>query len=133
MSRRLAILLAEDNPGDVFLVRQALLEHRVESELYIANDGDKLTALLARPGVDVPAPDILILDLNLPRMDGPELFRRVRAHPLCANSSLIVISSSDADRDHAWTSEFGLSHYFRKPSHLDEFLQLGAIVRTLTS
>jgi CheY-like chemotaxis protein len=133
MSKRLAVLLAEDNAGDVFLVREALLEHRLDFELYLAGDGDKLTALLERVGIDVPAPDVLMLDLNLPCIDGPELFRRVRAHPLCAHTPLIVISSSDAARDHAWTSEFGVSHYFRKPSHLDEFLQLGAIVRKLTS
>ena len=133
MSKRLAVLLAEDNAGDVFLVREALLEHRLDFELYLAGDGDTLTALLERVGIDVPAPDVLLLDLNLPCIDGPELFRRVRAHPLCAHTPLIVISSSDAARDHAWTSEFGVSHYFRKPSHLDEFLQLGAIVRKLTS
>jgi CheY-like chemotaxis protein len=133
MSKRLAVLLAEDNAGDVFLVREALLEHGLDFELYLAGDGDKLTALLERVGIDVPAPDVLMLDLNLPCIDGPELFRRVRAHPLCAHTPLIVISSSDAARDHAWTSEFGVSHYFRKPSHLDEFLQLGAIVRKLTS
>jgi chemotaxis family two-component system response regulator Rcp1 len=133
MSKRLAVLLAEDNPGDVFLVREALLEHRLDFELYLAGDGDKLTALLERIGIDVPGPDVLLLDLNLPCIDGPDLFRRVRAHPLCAHAPLIVVSSSDAARDHAWTSEFGVSHYFRKPSHLDEFLQLGAIVRKLTS
>jgi DNA-binding response OmpR family regulator len=133
MSRRLAVFLAEDNPGDVFLVREALLQHNLDFELFLAADGDKLTALLGRIGTDVPVPDVFLLDLNLPCIDGPELFRRVRAHPLCAHTPLIVVSSSDTARDHAWTSEFGVSHYFRKPSHLDEFLKLGAIVRGLTS
>jgi len=133
MSRRLAIFLAEDNPGDVFLVREALLQHHLDFELYLSSDGDKLTALLERINVDVPVPDIFLLDLNLPRIDGPELFRRVRAHPFCAHTPLIVVSSSDSARDHAWTSEFNVSHYFRKPSHLDEFFKLGAIVRDLTS
>ncbi len=129
MNSPLVLFLAEDNPGDVLLVRQALREHRLEFELFVAPDGDKLDALLRRVGKEVPAPDVLLLDLNIPRADGPELFRRVRSHPLCADAPLIVFSSSDSPRDRSWTSEFRVSRYFRKPSEWEEFMKLGEVVR----
>src|ERR1700761_1364149 len=132
MTAPIVVFLAEDNPGDVFLVRHALQARKFEFELFIAEDGDKVDALLDRIGKDVPAPDILLLDLNLPKMDGPELFRRVRAHPACESVPLVVVTSSDAPKDHAWTGEFQVSHYFRKPSRLTEFMQLGEIIETLT-
>lgn len=132
MTAPIVIFLAEDNPGDVFLVRHALQERQLDFELFVAEDGDKIEALLDRIGKDVPAPHILLLDLNLPKMDGPELFRRVRSHPACADVPLVVVTSSDSPKDHAWTGGFRVSHYFRKPSRLAEFMQLGEIIETLT-
>jgi CheY-like chemotaxis protein len=133
MNAPLLILLAEDNAGDVLLIRRALESHQVECKLIVAEDGDKVTAILARIGQDLPAPDVLILDLNLPRMDGRDMFQRVRAHPACSRTPLIVVTSSDSPADLAWTSAFGIAHYFRKPSNLDEFFQLGAVVKALTA
>src|SRR5271154_5057760 len=88
MNAPLLILLAEDNAGDVLLIRRALESHQVECKLIVAEDGDKVTAILARIGQDLPAPDVLILDLNLPRMDGRDMFQRVRAHPACSRTPL---------------------------------------------
>jgi chemotaxis family two-component system response regulator Rcp1 len=132
MKSPLVILLAEDNPGDVFLVREALREHRLEFELFVAENGDKVAALLERVGKSVPQPDVLLLDLNLPGIEGKQLFQQVRAHPLCANVPIVVVTSSDSPKDRAWTSEFQVSHYFRKPSDFEEFLSLGAVVREVT-
>ncbi len=127
----LRILLAEDNYGDVVLVRTALAHQRREFELFVAEDGDALAELLAKLGHDIPAPDLLLLDINLPRIEGPVLFRMVRDHPLCAKLPLIVVSSSDSLKDHEWTEQFGVAAYFRKPSDFDQFMQLGAVVRNL--
>lgn len=129
MKSPLVILLAEDNPGDVFLVREALREHRLDFELFVAENGEKITALLERLGKTVPQPDVLLLDLNLPGVEGREMFVQVRAHPLCTNVPIVVVTSSDSPKDRAWTSKFDVSHYFRKPSEFDEFLKLGAVVR----
>ena len=126
-----AILLAEDNPGDVFLVRQAMAEYRLEAELFVAGDGDEWLALLQRIGEDVPRPDLMLLDLNIPRIDGPELFRSTRAHPLCSDVPLLVVSSSDSVKDRAWTSEYRVAGYFRKPSDYKEFLKLGSVMRDI--
>ena len=133
MSAPIVVFLAEDNNGDVLLVRRALRTHQLDGELLVAQHGGEVTSLLERIGNDIPAPDVLILDLNLPRMDGPELFERVRAHPLCSQTPLIVVTSSDSPRDHEWTSAFNVAYYFRKPSSLDEFLTLGAVVKSITS
>ncbi len=132
MTTPLVVFLAEDNICDVLLIRRAFEEHQLQFELLVAADGDEVTALLGRIGKDLPAPNLLMLDLNLPRMEGKELFRCVRAHPLCGKIPLLVATSSDSPHDHAWTSEFEVAHYFRKPSKLDEFLRLGAVVRNLT-
>jgi CheY-like chemotaxis protein len=127
------ILLAEDSQSDTFLIRLALREHQIDSQLFLAENGDRMVQLLEKIGSEIPAPDLLMLDLNLPCIDGPELFRKVRMHPCCSETPLVVVTSSDAPRDHDWTSEFRVSHYFRKPSSLPEFLKLGAVVRDLLS
>ena len=76
-----------------------------------------------------PCPDIVLLDLNLPKVDGPEVLTEFRKHPECARTPVIVISSSDAHKDRERMAGLGISRYFRKPSDLDGFLRLGALVR----
>lgn len=127
------ILLAEDNPGDVFLVQQALEEHEIEHELQVAKDGAEALDLLARMGKpgQPPCPDLLLLDLNLPKVDGPQVLTEFRKHPQCAQTPVIIVSSSDALRDLARLTALGVSNYFRKPTDLVAFLQLGAVVRAV--
>jgi len=129
--RSLVILLAEDNPGDVLLVRQALREHFSDIEMFVADTGEKAAALLDRVGKELPRPDVLVLDLNLPGVEGTELFQKVRDHPLCADTPIVVVTSSNSPKDRAWTATFGIAHYFRKPSDFDEFMKLGAVVREI--
>lgn len=131
MSSRSVILLAEDNPGDVLLIRDALQGQLSNFDLLVAEDGDKVISFLDRFGNDLPGPDILLLDLNLPRVDGPDMFRRIREHPLCTEVPLVVISSSDLPRDRAWTDGFRVACYFRKPSTYDAYMKLGEVVNSL--
>jgi len=77
----------------------------------------------------LPCPDLMLLDMNLPKVDGPEILSAFRKHPRCAQTPVIVITSSDAGRDRERMAQFGIAHYFKKPSSLDAFLKLGAIVR----
>lgn len=127
----LRILLAEDNPGDVLLVQHALAEHNIDCELKVMRDGAEALDFVMRIGQpgEPPCPDLLLLDLNLPRIDGQELLKEFRNHPQCSHTPVVVITSSDASRDRARMSELGISYYFRKPSDFDEFMSLGAIVR----
>lgn len=133
--RPLHILLAEDNQADVWLVRQALEEHRIPHRLYVVKDGAEAIAYVARLGNpdDLPCPDILLLDLNLPKADGTEVLREFRQHPKCAHTPVIVVTSSSAARDLARIGELGISSYFQKPVDLDEFLRLGAVVKEVVA
>lgn len=133
MTSRLAIFLAEDNPGDVMLVRQALHEHKIDFELYLAETGGGVTRLLDRIGHDIPRPDLFLLDLNLPGIEAQELFRRVREHEYCGDAPIVVVTSSESSRDRAWTAHFRINHYFRKPLEFEEYMKLGAIVRNVLS
>jgi len=125
------ILLAEDNPGDILLVQLALREHRISHELHVVRDGEAAVAFAAtggQPGGRV-RPDVILLDMNLPKMDGPAILSEFRKHAWFSPTRVIAISSSDAQKDRAEMAALGVEHYFKKPSDLYEFLLLGAVVR----
>jgi CheY-like chemotaxis protein len=129
----LHILLAEDNRGDVLLIRQALLEYSIKHELHVVSDGAEAIRFIERMGGwdGPPCPDLVLLDLNLPKFEGQQILQAFRERPDCASTPVIVVSSSDAPRDKARIAEFGIAQYFRKPSELDEFMKLGGMVRDL--
>lgn len=129
----LHILLAEDNPGDRLLVDEALRQHGLDHKLHVIEDVDKAAAYLERLGKfpDAPCPDVMLVDLNLPKASGYELVKMFREHPECAQAVLIIMTSSDAPKDRQMAAELGAAYYFRKPSDLDAFLELGRIVRNL--
>jgi chemotaxis family two-component system response regulator Rcp1 len=132
MRLRLQILLGEDNPGDVLLVRRALNEHRVEYELHTMRDGSEAAVFMEGvEGGGLPCPDLFLLDLNLPKLDGCELLVLLRAHPLCGDKPVIIISSSGAESDRRRATDAGATRYYQKPSDLKEFMKLGALVREL--
>jgi chemotaxis family two-component system response regulator Rcp1 len=127
----LHILLAEDNRGDVLLVREALQEHNIEHELFVVQDGAQAIEFIRRMGKpgEANCPDLMLLDLNLPKADGTEILSEFRRHPQCSGTPVIVVTSSDAPKDRARAAEFGIAHYFKKPSEFEEFMKLGAVVR----
>ena len=131
----LHILLAEDNFGDVLLVRQALTEHQIDHELHVVKDGDEALQFLERMGEagEPPCPDVLLLDLNLPKVDGPQVLQAFRKHPACAQTPVIVVTSSDAPTDRKRVEALGATAYFRKPSELSEFMRLGAVVKEVVN
>jgi two-component system, chemotaxis family, response regulator Rcp1 len=125
------ILLFEDNPGDIFLVQEALQKHHIRHPLHVIQDGEEALVYVARigePGGE-PLPDIVLLDLNLPRADGGQILSAIRRHPVCARVPVIVVSSSSTPKDQARMTQLGISRYFRKPIDFDEFMQLGVVVR----
>lgn len=134
MSRPLAIFLAEDNPGDVQLVREALREHHIEHQLCLAKDGTEARRYIQCMGTDpdAPRPDLILLDLNLPQASGFELFLQFRKHPLCTHTPVIVVTSSDTLNDRRRAAELGAARYFRKPSDFEDFLKLGAVLREVS-
>jgi len=126
-TRPLRILLAEDNPADVYLVREALREQGLEFVLDVVEDGEKAFQYLERAEADpsVPCPDLFIVDLNMPKRSGTSFLKRIRQSGLCGNSPVVILTSSDSPRDRQETLELGASRYIRKPSDFDAFLRVG--------
>lgn len=127
----LHILLAEDNRGDILLVREALQEHQIEHKLHIVEDGHKALEYVVRMGKlnEEPCPDVMLLDLNLPKADGPTVLSAFRKHPEGERTPVIVVTSSDSPKDRARMKELGISYYFRKPSDFTSYMQLGAVIK----
>ena len=104
---------------------------RFRNDLRVVRDGEEALAFIRSMGEPgpIPCPDIVLLDVNLPKVEGAEILSEFRKHPQCAETPVIVITSSDAYRDRDRMAQLGIAHYFKKPSDLDEFLKLGAVVR----
>jgi CheY-like chemotaxis protein len=126
------IVLAEDNPADVGLVRAALREHGVDCELHVS-DGEEVLSFINSLDLDskIPCPDLLLLDLYLPKRDGNEILKYLRASERCAQTPVVILTSSDAPSDHENAEKNAAIHYFRKPSTLGKFLELGIIVKAV--
>ncbi len=124
------IFVAEDNPGDVYLVRMALQEHGVKGDLQLSEHGDQASRALREMAAG-QRPDLVLMDLNLPGKGGIEILSELRSDERFENVPVVVMTSSAAASDRAAAEELGISHYFRKPTHLTEFLALGGIIKTL--
>jgi two-component system, chemotaxis family, response regulator Rcp1 len=123
-SRPVEILLVEDNPGDVRLTREALKEGKVRNNLYVASDGMKALAFLRREGEfsDAPRPDLILLDLNLPRKDGREVLEEVKADPQLRLIPVVILTSSQAEQDIVRAYDLHANCYISKPVDLDQFI-----------
>jgi CheY-like chemotaxis protein len=131
MCASVTILLAEDNPGDVFLVRRALEKNDLDCKLIVVEDGQAALHFMEEADADceVAFPDLVLLDLNLPRATGSRVLTRIRQSPRCAGTPIIVITSSDSPLDRESAASLGATGYFQKPGDLAGFMQLGRIVR----
>jgi len=125
------ILLAEDNVGDVMLVQEALAAHHVENTLHVVTDGQQALDFVARLGEaqNRPYPDLVLLDMNLPKADGATVLAAFREHKDCTSTPVIIVSSSDSPKDQSRVAALGVNHYFRKPPDFDEFMKLGSVVK----
>ena len=132
---RLSLLLVEDSPADVFLVNHAIQQEGLNVQLQVAEDGEAAIAIIDKVDSEqqVPPPDVMLLDLNVPRRSGNEVLERLRRSPRCQNVPVVMISSSDSPLERKRAFELGATEYFRKPSTLPEFMKLGAVVREVHS
>jgi CheY-like chemotaxis protein len=119
------ILLVEDNPGDVRLTREAIEQGQISNTLHVATDGvEALDYLYQRSDhADAPRPDIVLLDLNLPRKDGDEVLEEINADPDLSTIPVIIMTSSDAEEDVTRSYELQANAYLKKPVHPDEFIE----------
>jgi CheY-like chemotaxis protein len=128
----LSILLVEDNPADVTLVREALDEHAVEADLIVISNGEDAFRFIDAVALGTAAcPSLIILDLNLPRRSGREILAHFRKAAGCTDVPVVILTSSDAPRDREQTAALGATHYIRKPSNLEEFMAIGALLKAM--
>ena len=130
MDRTPRILLVDDNAGDVDLTQEAFRECGVHAHFYIAADGQEALNFLFRDGpfADAPTPDLIILDLNLPRIDGRQVLARIKVAPLLRRIPIVVLSTSSRAQDIHACYELMANTYIVKPTQWDQLLQ---VVRTL--
>lgn len=129
-SRIVEILLVEDNPGDARLTREALKEGRVRNNLHVAQDGVEALEFLRRAGrfADAPRPDLILLDLNLPRKDGREVLTEIKRDSDLRFIPVVVLTTSEAEQDVLRSYELAANCYITKPVDLEKFL---TIVRSI--
>ena len=120
------ILLVEDNPGDVRLTQEAMREARMSNTLHVARHGAEAMDFLRQSGdfKDAPRPDLVLLDLNLPRLSGREVLKQMKDDPELRRIPVIVLSTSDAQRDVAESYDLHANCYINKPVDFDEFLKV---------
>ena len=120
------ILLVEDNPGDIRLTREAFKEGKLKNELHVATDGIEAMAFLRKEGKyrDVQRPDIILLDLNMPKKDGREVLEEIKTDKYLKNIPVIILTTSEAERDIISTYENHANCYITKPVDLDQFIEI---------
>jgi CheY-like chemotaxis protein len=131
MNQPFEILIAEDNPADVALVREALKMHDVNCVLHVLRDGEQALTLLDSLDKDPKTPrvDLLILDMHLPKHDGEDILKRLRSTEHYAQTPVIAMTSYASSGIEAKAISHAPVSYFRKPSTLEELSELGLVVR----
>ena len=124
--RPFEILLAEDNPGDVRLTREALRNTSISHNLYVVPDGVEALAFLLHQGnyATVPKPDLILLDLNMPRMDGRRVLTYIKADAELRRIPIVILSSSQNESDVQSSYDLQANCYITKPSDFDQFIKV---------
>jgi two-component system, chemotaxis family, response regulator Rcp1 len=120
------ILLVEDNPSDVILTQIAMRECKIANQLQVASDGEQALRMLRGQGdsANRPRPDLILLDLNLPRMDGRELLAELKRDESLRTIPVVVLTTSDAERDVVESYELHANAYITKPIDMDQFVRV---------
>lgn len=126
------ILLVEDNPADVRLTQEALKEAKVVNRLSVVMDGEEAMAFLRREGrhVEAPRPDLILLDLNLPRMDGREVLAQLKSDPDLRRIPVVILSGSSAEEDLVRAYDLHANCYVVKPVGAEEFAKIVKAIPT---
>src|SRR5580704_12967692 len=116
---------------DVLMVEEAIEHQNLSVDLHVVDDGEKACEFLEQAGSDPSAviPDVLLLDLNLPKRTGKDVLVCLRRSNVCQNIPVLIISSSDSSKERDELMGLGVAGYFRKPASYDEFLKLGSLLQ----
>lgn len=120
------ILLVEDNPTDLDLTRRAFARLKLTNPMEVARDGQEVLEMIPRWGGALPLPLVILLDLKLPRVDGLEVLRQLRAHPVTRSLPVVILTSSNEDGDIQAAYQLHANSYILKPVNFDKFLEVAA-------
>jgi CheY-like chemotaxis protein len=124
--RAIEVLLVEDDPGDVLMTKEAFEDYMLQNTLHVVNDGVEAMDFLRRQGehTDAPRPDLVLLDLNLPRMDGREVLQAIKSDPELASIPVVVLTTSEAEEDVLRSYSLHANAYVTKPVDFERFIQV---------
>ncbi|MGQ4616005.1 response regulator [Nocardia sp. R7R-8] len=122
--RPIDILLVEDDPGDELMTREAFEDNKIGNTLHVARDGEEALEFLYRRGrhADAPRPDLILLDLNLPKYDGRQVLEKIKADPELSHIPVVVLTTSAAEEDILRSYRLHANAYVTKPVDLDQFV-----------
>jgi chemotaxis family two-component system response regulator Rcp1 len=125
-AKPIEILLIEDNPGDVRLTKEVLMEGKVRNHLQVVGDGVEAMAFLRRENnyAEAPRPDLILLDLNLPKKDGREVLQEIKEDGQLKSIPVVVLTTSEADEDILRSYDLAANCYITKPVDLDQFIRV---------
>jgi CheY-like chemotaxis protein len=124
--REIQVLLVEDDPGDVLMTREAFEDYKVHNQLHVVNDGEQAMAFLRNEGeyADLPRPDLVLLDLNLPRMDGRQVLDAIKSDPELSSIPVVVLTTSEAEDDVLRSYSLHANAYVTKPVDFERFINV---------
>jgi CheY-like chemotaxis protein len=124
--KAIEILLVEDNPGDARLTHEALSQSKVRNNLHRASDGEEAMAFLRRQGAfaRMPTPDLILLDLNLPRRDGREVLEEIKNDPALKHIPVVILTSSQAEEDIIRSYQLHANCFITKPVDLEQLTRV---------
>jgi CheY-like chemotaxis protein len=125
-TRQVEVLLVEDDPGDVLMTREAFEDYKVANQLHVVQDGADAMAFLRREGdyAGAPRPDLVLLDLNLPRMDGREVLQAIKGDAELASIPVVVLTTSEAEEDVLRSYSLHANAYVTKPVDFERFIEV---------
>jgi len=128
--KSIEILLIEDNPGDVRLTREALKEYKMANNLHVVGDGEQAMAFLRKSGVyaNKPRPDVILLDLNLPKKDGREVLAEIKEDDLLKQIPVVILTMSQSEEDILTSYDLHANCYITKPLDIAQFMH---VVKTI--
>ena len=121
------ILLVEDNPDDVELTLRAFKKYNLTNEIIVARDGEEALEILFNPQRDIPGqkrPELILLDLKLPKVEGLEVLRQIKGHPQIKLIPVVILTSSREEDDLIKSYQLGVNSYIRKPVDFDKFTEV---------
>jgi CheY-like chemotaxis protein len=124
--RQIEVLLVEDDPGDVMMTREAFQDYKLRNELHVVSDGAEAMAFLRQEGeyAGRPRPDLVLLDLNLPRMDGRQVLEAIKSDPELASIPVVVLTTSENEDDVLRSYSLHANAYVTKPVDFEQFIRV---------